>query len=108
MKELIESSKIIIEQKVGTLDPDSSDPTNPDIFIRGYARVSVEGLKKDLARKFKDLAERTSKGDFSQAQYQVNDKGGILGHLLQALTDAEEAMNSPAWKRKITNWKKKR
>ena len=95
-----------ITEAVGVIDSKSDDPTDPSVMVSGFGSMLLSQLKKDVASKLDDLGKRAKKDDFSVAFSQIVEKGGILSHKIQAIRDAESAMNKPQWKRKITQWKK--
>jgi len=81
-------------QKAGEIDPKSDDPSDPTVMIRGFGSMLLSQLKQDVEQKL---------------GYQIAGKGGltqILPHKLQAIKDADEAMETRVWKRKITMFKK--
>ena len=92
----------------GQIDPKSDDPTDQTVMIRGFGSMLLSQLKTDVEKKLEDLAKRAKKGDFEMAWYQVTKPGQILPHKLQAIKDADEQMDKSQWKRRITNWKKKK
>jgi len=93
-------------EAVASIDPRSENPEDPTVMISGFGSMLLSQLKKDVASKLDDLGKRAKKDDFSVAFSQIVEKGGILSHKIQAIRDAESAMNKPQWKRKITQWKK--
>lgn len=96
-------------QKAGEIDPKSDDPSDPTVMIRGFGSMLLSQLKQDVEQKLGDLHKRSKRGDFEMAWYQIAGKGGltqILPHKLQAIKDADEAMETRVWKRKITMFKK--
>tara|TARA_B100000959_G_C14934837_1_gene605289 strand:- start:792 stop:1127 length:336 start_codon:yes stop_codon:yes gene_type:complete len=95
----------------GQIDPKSEDPRDPTVYISGFGTMLLSQLKTDVEQKLGDLHKRSKRGDFEMAWYQISGKNGlsqILPHKLQAIKDADEAMNKPQWKRRITNFKKGR
>lgn len=92
----------------GQIDPKSENPEDPTVYISGFGSMLLSQLKTDVEKKLEDLWKRSKRGDFEMAWYQMVKPGQILPHKLQAIRDAEEAMDKPQWKRRITNFKKKR
>ena len=95
----------------GQIDPKSADPSDPTVIISGFGTMLLSQLKTDVEKKLGDLHKRSKRGDFEMAWHQISGKNGlsqILPHKLQAIKDADEAMQKPQWKRRITNFKKGR
>jgi hypothetical protein len=82
------------------------NPENPEILVKGVGRVTLEGLKKNLSEKFKDLSDRAARGaDWGFIKEAISEKG-ILNHYILALLDVERQLKNPVTKRRITLMKK--
>tara|TARA_B110000495_G_C22753588_1_gene441463 strand:+ start:395 stop:721 length:327 start_codon:yes stop_codon:yes gene_type:complete len=108
MSNLKETVAVLLEGKVGELDPKSADPTDPTVQIRGFGTMLLSQLKKDVERKLEDLVKRAKRDDFAIAAHELTKSGGVLPHKLTAIMDAEEAMSKGPWKTRITKFKSKR
>ena len=98
----------------GRLEPKeypNDNPEDPTVIITGFGTMLLSQLKHDVYRKLNDLAQRTKKGDFDMAIYQIVQGEGkfsqVLPHKLQAIADVEKQMSTRQWKRRITMYKKK-
>jgi hypothetical protein len=87
---------------------DGMDTKNPEIQIFGFGVYTLDSLRIAIASKLEDLGKRLRKGTNTNfAWRQVSDPKEILHTMLGALNDAEEELNKPASKRKITMMSKK-
>lgn len=81
------------------------NPENPEILVKGVGRYTLESLKKNIAGKLADLADRAEKDQFAFINEMLNEKS-ILTHFVKAVLDVEKELKTPNIKRKITLMKK--
>ena len=85
------------------------DPKNPTIAVVGLGVYSLKGLenriKKDLINNANDLGYESGAKNLN---YHLFKKYAPLGSKIQGLWEVYQQMNSPAYKRAVTLYSKKR
>lgn len=64
----------------------SEDPMDPEVQVQGVGVYSLKGLERNVASKFKDLAEMAQKGDWDNIDYHLN-QAGVMNVMLKAIVD---------------------
>ena len=80
------------------------DPKNPSIHIQGFGVWKLKTLEKSVAR---DLKECISRGA-EYAAKAIYRKHSTIEAKIKAAGDAYKQMDSSAYKRAVTMWKRKR
>ena len=92
------------EMKEGTFDP-----KNPTINVHGLGVYTLEALneriKKDLTAAADDLGYESGA---RKLDYHLYKKNSPLGSKIKGLWEVYQQMNTPAYKRAVTIYKKKR
>jgi len=92
------------EIKEGTFDP-----KNPKINVHGLGVYSLKGLekwiKKDLISAANDLGYESGA---RKLDYHLYKKNSPLGSKIKGLWEVYQQMNTPAYKRAVTIYKRKR
>jgi len=78
------------DEKAGTII-NNDEPGNPEVRIRGFGDMKLHQLEASVQDKLVDLVERGNAGDYSVANWAINEQG-TLGHLLKAIADVTEEM----------------
>ena len=85
------------------------DPKNPTIAVTGLGVYSLKGLekkiKKDLISRVNDLGYESGAKNLN---YVLFTKYATLGSKIQGLWEVYQQMNSPAFKRAVTMYKRKK
>jgi hypothetical protein len=82
----------LTEEKAGTIT-NNDDRGNPDVRISGFGDMKLHQLEASVQDKLVDLVERGNAGDYSVANWAINEQG-TLGHLLKAIADVMEEMDA--------------
>lgn len=77
-------------------DKKDFDPSDPEILVHGYGRLTLSQIKNQIKNKLLAMTEMS----IDNIEYELNN--GILKTLVQAVKDAEAELNTPQMKRKIT------
>ena len=64
------------------------DPNNPEVLIQGYGRMSMKGLKANIAQSLAELAKKAEDDDWDFIEYAMNN--GVFTAKLTALMNAIE------------------
>jgi len=86
-------------------EADDFNPDNPAILIRGYGVLSIEGLQNVVSKKLAELAKEVKRGDVNNLRYSLETTKMFLA---RALLDADELLNKPQIKRRLTLLKRKK
>ena len=84
------------------------DPKNPTIAVSGLGVYSLQGLekkiKKELSSHISDLGYESGAKNLN---YRLFTKYATLGAKIQGLWEVYQQMNSPAYKRAVTMYKRR-
>jgi hypothetical protein len=73
------------DEKAGTII-NNDDPSNPDVRVSGFGDMKLHQLEASVQDKLVNLVERGNEGNYSVANWAINEQG-TLGHLLKAIAD---------------------
>ena len=91
------------QMKKGTFNPE-----DPEVLIRGWGRLTLKILQRNIVNELKDLIKRgTGELGFKNMLFILKDNG-ILMDKIQAVVDVYDELKSSTVKRAITNYKKRR
>ena len=79
-------------------------PENPEVVVVGIGRYRLDSLESDIRSSLKKLADEPTYNIISK----ITADFATLPHKVKALDQVQKKMESPAYKRKITQAKKKR
>lgn len=79
-------------------------PENPEVVVVGIGRYRLDSLESDIRSSLKKLADESTYNIISK----MTGDFAVLPHKIKALDQVQKKMESPAYKRKITQAKKKR
>lgn len=82
----------------------SITPENPEVVVVGIGRYRLDSLESDIRSSLKKLADESTYNIISKMTAEF----AVLPHKVKALDQVQKKMESPAYKRKITQAKKKR
>ena len=91
---------------------DITDPDNPRVVFRGAGSMPYEMRHKDIGRRLKDLGESVAGSGVSIASIlnvftnKKHGTGNLTLYYMMGYAEAEQLMNLPATKAKITKAKK--
>ena len=91
--------------KDGTFDPD-----NPEVLIRGWGRLPLKDLERNVMRDLEGLAKRAKQGgesNFKGIVHQLT-KNDVVVDKAKAVYDVYQELGSSQVKRAITIYKKQR
>jgi len=80
------------------------NPDDPTLAITGYGVLTLKGLRSMVARKLSTIADQVKSGNSANLKYEFGRNDWFLA---RALLDAEELLDKPATKRKLTMMKRK-
>ena len=89
--------------KKGTFNPD-----DPEIIVKGWGRVTLKRLQRDIVDELKDLAKKGHDSLGFKNMLSMLKDGGVLMDKIQAVVDVYGELKSSTVKRAITNYKKRR
>ena len=85
------------------------DPKNPSVAVSGLGVYSLQGLekkiKKELTSRMNDLGYESGAKNLN---YVLFTKYATLGSKIQGLWEVYQQMNSPAYKRAVTLYKRRK
>lgn len=77
-------------EKAGTII-NNDEPGNPDVRVSGFGDMKLHQLEASVQDKLVNLVERGNEGNYSVANWAINEQG-TLGHLLKAIADINAEM----------------
>ena len=82
----------------------TTTPENPEVVVVGIGRYRLDSLESDIRSSLKKLADESTYNIISK----ITAEFAVLPHKVKALDQVQKKMETPAYKRKITQAKKKR
>ena len=79
-------------------------PENPEVVVIGIGRYRLDSLESDIRMSLKKLADESVYNIVNK----ITAEFAVLPHKIKALDQIQKRMDTPAYKRRITQAKKKR